>query len=53
MVDKVIEANLNKGETFILTDRIQFDNSISLASIDLKGNSGRKISLFQLRERKK
>ena len=33
VVDKVIDANLNKGGTFILTDCIQFDNSISLASI--------------------
>ena len=46
MVDKVIEANINKGGTFILTDRIQFDNSISLASIGLILNVNKRYTVF-------
>ena len=48
VVDKVIEANLNKGGTFILTDRIQFDNSISLTSIGLTLNLNQRYTVFFL-----
>ena len=42
MVDKVF----NKWGTFILTDRIQFDNSISLASIGLTLNLIERYTVF-------
>ena len=43
MVDKVIEANLKKGGTFIF---IQSDNSISLASIGLTLNLNERYTVF-------
>ena len=43
MVDKVIEANLKKGGTFIF---IQSDNSISLASIGLTLNLNERYTAF-------
>ena len=43
MVYKVIEANLEKGGTIIF---IQFDNSVSLASIGLTLNLNERYTVF-------